>query len=159
MRSAPPHQLDPRALRLWQLSGVIFTASVLAVVILVGVLLLRATSAAPAWVIGIGLAAVVATASSIWPIPAIEYRHWRYGITDEEVDFQRGWFTVTRTLVPIAQIQHVDTRQGPLERRFGLATVLLHTAAGTNEIPALDLAVASDLRDRIATLANVNQGL
>jgi membrane protein YdbS with pleckstrin-like domain len=59
----------------------------------------------------------------------------------------------------MAQIQHVDSRRGPLERRFGLATVILYTAAGANEIPALDDAVAGDVQGRIARLANLNQQL
>jgi membrane protein YdbS with pleckstrin-like domain len=72
------------------------------------------------------------------------------------VDIQRGVLTITRTRVPMTRIQHVDTRRGPLEQRFGLATVILYTAAGANEIPALDLAVADIVRDRIATLANTH---
>ena len=35
----------------------------------------------------------------------------------------------------------------------GLATVVFHTAAGANEIPALTVEVAGQVRDRIATLA------
>jgi uncharacterized protein len=57
-----------------------------------------------------------------------------------------------RTLVPLARIQHVDTRQGPLQRRFGLSTVVFYTAAGPNQIPELSTRVASEVRDSIAVL-------
>ena len=40
-----------------------------------------------------------------------------------------------------------------------LATVVLYTAAGASEIPALDDEVAGEVRDRIAGLANLNQQL
>ena len=57
-------------------------------------------------------------------------------VRDGEVDLQRGVLVRTRTLIPMARIQHVDTRRGPLERRFGLATVVLYTGeprnSGTN---------------------------
>jgi len=63
-------------------------------------------------------------------------------------------WTITRVRVPMARIQHVDIRRGPLERRYGLATVVLFTAAGAHAIPGLALEVADQLRDRIAALAN-----
>jgi membrane protein YdbS with pleckstrin-like domain len=159
MRPPPRDQLDPRARTLWQISGAIFTAVVLVLVIAVGMFLLRVTNVPPGWIIGIGAVTVLATATSIWPIPALQWRFWRYEIGEQEVDLQRGWLVVTRTLIPMAQIQHVDTRRGPLERRFGLATVVLYTAAGASEIPALDDEVAGEVRDRIAGLANLNQQL
>ena len=65
---------------------------------------------------------------------------------------QRGLVRVTRTLVPMARVQHVDTRRGPLQRRFGLSTVVFYTAAGPNEIPQLATATAAEVRDRIAEL-------
>ena len=159
MRPPPRHQLDPRARTLWQLSGAIFTGIILLVAILVGGFLLRFTDVSRPWVVGIGTAAVLFSALWIWPSPWVEWRHWRYEIDEREVDLQHGWLVITRTLVPMAQIQHVDTRRGPLERRFGLSTVVLYTAAGANEIPALDGAVAADVQARIASLANLNQQL
>lgn len=159
MRPPPRDQLDPRARTLWQLSGAIFTGVVLLGVVVVGTVLLRFTGASPAFVIGAGALAVLLSALSIWPIPNVEWTHWRYEIGEQEVDLQHGWLVVTRTLVPMAQIQHVDSRRGPLERRFGLSTVVLYTAAGSTEIPALDDAVAGEVRDRIAGLANLNQQL
>jgi membrane protein YdbS with pleckstrin-like domain len=46
----------------------------------------------------------------------------------------------------------VDTRQGPLQRRYGLSTVVFHTAAGPNQIPELSTPIAAEARDRIADL-------
>ena len=54
----------------------------------------------------------------------------------------------------MARIQHVDTTRSPLQRRYGLASVILYTAAGANEIPALADPVAESVRFRIAALAN-----
>ncbi len=96
-------------------------------------------------VLALGILAVGVT-------PGLRWRQWRYEIRPDEVDLQRGIFWVARTLVPLARIQHVDTRQGPLQRRFGLATVVFYTAAGPNQIPELSTPVAADVRDRIAEL-------
>ncbi|HSK98950.1 MAG TPA: PH domain-containing protein [Rubrobacteraceae bacterium] len=86
-------------------------------------------------------------------IPNLRWRRWRYEIRDDEVDLQRGIFWISRTLVPLARIQHVDTQSGPLQRRFDLATVVFYTAAGPNHIPELSAPVAAGVRDRIAALA------
>jgi membrane protein YdbS with pleckstrin-like domain len=85
-------------------------------------------------------------------VPDLRWRRWRYEIREDEVDLQRGIVWVSRTLVPLARIQHVDTRHGPLQRRFALATVVFYTAAGPNQIPELSAPVAALVRDRIAEL-------
>ena len=84
--------------------------------------------------------------------PGLRWKRWRYEIRPAEIDLQRGIWWVERTLVPLARIQHVDTRQGPLQRRFGLSTVVFYTAAGPNRIPELSTPVAAEVRDRIAVL-------
>ena len=89
---------------------------------------------------------------SVFVAPGLRWRRWRYEIRTDEVDLQRGVWWISRTLVPLARIQHVDTRQGPLQRRYGLSTVVFHTAAGPNEIPELSTPVAAEVRDRIADL-------
>ncbi|MDP8945384.1 MAG: PH domain-containing protein [Actinomycetota bacterium] len=92
-------------------------------------------------------------------VPELRWRRWRYEIRPDEVDLQRGIFWISRTLVPLARIQHVDTRQGPLQRRFGLSTVVLYTAAGPNQIPELSTPVAERARDRIAELTREHDEL
>jgi membrane protein YdbS with pleckstrin-like domain len=153
--SSPPHeQLDSRALRLWRIGeavqSIVFVAlaAVATIVLIVTTDLPWALSCIP-----VAVALIVGIADVVF-VPSIRWRHWRYDVGELEVDLQRGLWTITRTRVPMARIQHVDTRRGPLERHFGLATVILYTAAGANQIPALAVAVADEVRDRIAALAN-----
>jgi len=82
----------------------------------------------------------------------LRWRQWRYEIHDEEIDLQHGSLTVTRTIVPMARVQHVETHRGVLDRAFNVATVVVHTAAGATSIPVLLDEDASGVRDRIATL-------
>lgn len=86
-------------------------------------------------------------------IPEMRWRRWRYEVREEEIDLRRGTFTMVRTLVPMARVQHVDTRAGVLEQALNVSTVVFHTAAGTTAIPALHFREAERVRDRIATLA------
>ena len=86
-------------------------------------------------------------------IPLMRFRNWRYEVRDYEIDLLRGALVVTRTLVPMTRVQHVDTRQTVLSQAFELRSVIVHTAAGSHEIPALRPGEAIRIRDRIALLA------
>ena len=152
MKGEPAERLDPRAIRLWRLTGLINLLPLLVGAGVAGWALARFgdyslfVAAAPALVI------LVLGSMTVGVAPGLRWRRWRYEIRTDEVDLQRGIFWVARTLVPLARIQHVDTRQGPLQRRFGLSTVVFYTAAGPNQIPELSTAVAAEVRDRIAEL-------
>ena len=40
----------------------------------------------------------------------------------------RGQFWRREILVPRSRVQHLDIERGPIERHFGLATLIVHTA-------------------------------
>lgn len=67
----------------------------------------------------------------------------------EGVRLQDGVWWQTEVWVPIARLQHLDVSQGPLDRRWGMAQLSLHTA-GTHEqvlrIKGLPLEQAHALR-------------
>jgi membrane protein YdbS with pleckstrin-like domain len=107
--------------------------------------------------IGIALLALTVLLSifSVIIYPKLQWRKWRYEVHDSEIDIQHGVFIIRRTLIPMVRVQHVDTQQGPLLRKFNLSSVTISTAATIHEIPALDVAEADVLRDRISTLARV----
>ena len=86
-------------------------------------------------------------------IPTLRHRRWRYEVREEEIDIRHGTFSVTRTIVPMRRVQHVETTRGLLEQALELATVVFHTAAGPTEIPALGDLEAARVRTRIAELA------
>src|SRR3954470_22065662 len=144
MTPEPSRRLAPTARWLWRAQGLGITVAAL---IAAGVLSSQAGGVV--WmllplavaVVGIGL------------LPELRWARWRYEVRDEEIDLRHGTVRITRTLVPMLRVQHVDTTQGPLDQALGLATVVVHTAAGATTIPALEEAHAGRLRDRIAALA------
>lgn len=85
--------------------------------------------------------------------PLLRWRSWRYEVRDEELDLLRGAVVVTRTLIPMTRVQHVDTTRTVIGDLFDLRSVAVHTAAGSNDIPALRPGEAAAIRDRIALLA------
>jgi uncharacterized protein len=86
-------------------------------------------------------------------VPSLRWRRWRWDVRPEAIDIRHGTFTIRRTLVPMLRVQHVDTRRGVVEQSLDLATVVVHTAAGSHTIPMLRVKDAAEVRDRIAELA------
>ena len=152
MKAEPAERLDPRAKTLWRITGTLGALPLLAVGAFVSSSLLRVVEVPLLLGVLPFLAALVLFVALAGVVPGLRWRRWRYEIRAEEVDLQRGILWVSRTLVPLARIQHVDTQSGPLQRRFGLATVVFYTAAGANQIPELSAPVAAGVRDRISEL-------
>jgi uncharacterized protein len=109
--------------------------------------------------IALALVAVAAAIAVAMIVPRVRLRRFRYEVREDEIDLRRGIVVETRTLVPMVRVQHVDTRRTVLSRMFGLAAVVFHTAAGSNEIPALREADAAEIRDRITDLARAPEDL
>ena len=152
----PPTTRLPGAARgAWAVEGLAFAAGVLAVGAFAA-LTLGEADGVPGWVAPViwAVALVVASAGGL-VAPQLRYRRWRYAVRDEELDLLHGTLTVVRTIVPVARVQHVETRRTVFSQLFGLAAVRVHTAAGTTTIPYLTEFEAARIRDRIARLARV----
>lgn len=93
----------------------------------------------------------------VFIVPKFRYRRWRYEIFEQEVYIQHGILIMTRTIVPMIRVQHVDTVQGPILKKYKLSTVTISTAATVHQIPALTDEDASALRDQISVLARVDE--
>lgn len=85
-------------------------------------------------------------------LPRRRFRAWGYGLGEEELFIRAGLLTRWRTVVPFSRVQHIDVSQGPIERRYALGKLTLHTA-GTRTaavwVPGLDYAEAERIRDLI----------
>ncbi|MEU2393360.1 PH domain-containing protein [Streptomyces sp. NPDC007369] len=89
-----------------------------------------------------------------WGLLERNWRSWRYAERADDLLISRGVLWQGQTVVPYGRMQLVEVTSGPLERRFGLASVQLHTAAAATDakIPGLLPAEAERLRDRLTEL-------
>jgi uncharacterized protein len=87
-----------------------------------------------------------------WVVVGRSVRSWGYAERADDLLVTRGVLNRQLVVVPYGRMQFVDVTAGPLDRRFGLATVQLHTAAAASDaqIPGLVPAEAARLRDRLA---------
>jgi membrane protein YdbS with pleckstrin-like domain len=155
LETEPKQKLDPRAKLLWRVTGALQAVPVLAGGVFGSYVLHASADAALYLAVLPVLGALALAVLLVGVLPTLLWLRWRYEIRPLEVDLQRGLVRVTRTLVPMARVQHVDTRRGPLQRRLGLSTVVFYTAAGPNEIPQLAEKTAAEVRDRIAELTQI----
>ena len=88
---------------------------------------------------------------AVW-LPRRRWRAWGYIEGEDELDIRHGRLVQVRTMVPFGRVQHIDISEGPVERRFGLATLILHTAGTRGSavpLPGLAHDEAEAMRDRI----------
>ncbi len=101
--------------------------------------------------------AIVGVIAIVGVVHHLEVEHMGYLIREHDLSFWSGVISRSVATVPFARVQHVSIGRGPLDRRFGLATLQLRSAGGHVAIPGLDHRVAEQLKelvaDRAATLA------
>ena len=87
------------------------------------------------------------------------FRAWGYLEREDDLLVRRGVLIRRTSVVPYGRMQYVDVTAGPLARRYGLATVTMHTAAAATDasIPGLRADEATRLRDRLAALGEARQ--
>lgn len=158
----PAQALDPRMRTVWAVQGAIGTV-VLGLVITGGVVASAVLDAGTTgWLVGVaGAAAVIASAFLFgWLVPSLDYRHFRYEVTELGLYVARGWLWRRWQVVPHARIQTVDIKSGPLLRAFGLVAVHVATAAagGGTGIPGLASSEADALVEELARRAGIEEG-
>jgi uncharacterized protein len=148
-------QLDPLVVPCQQVAGWIsvtgFGGASLVVLLVVwaanGFSLPLLAGLAPLWLIFSG---ALAWHAHRWP--AIEYRHTSYRVDDDGIEIRRGVYWRVVVNVPRSRVQHTDVSQGPLERRYGLGTLVIYTA-GTDhakvELAGLEHATALRIREHL----------
>ena len=157
MKELPASKLDPRVKNIWRITDSLWTVFAMACVMLVTLPVAGLSGdGAIRTAMTVELVVLVAAlAFVLFALPSIRYVRWRYEVSPEYLDIAKGIIWRKRYVIPFIRVQNTDTRQGPIMRAFGLASVTVATAAKEHEIPGLDFAVAEELRDRAAELARL----
>jgi membrane protein YdbS with pleckstrin-like domain len=151
------HQLDPRVIPLERITGGIFIGLIsIGSAIGLTVRLLAGDDPLPGavsillpilWLVFVGLGAWYA-----WRWPRRSYAHTFYRVDAQGIEMRRGvhWRVVIN--ISRSRVQHIDVSQGPLERRFGLGTLVIYTA-GTDhakvELGGLEHGRALAIREQL----------
>jgi membrane protein YdbS with pleckstrin-like domain len=146
-----PAQLQPvepsyrNALRV---QAAIFWVPVFLVALVVDRLLLSETRVGSLLPVVVGLVAI----SGMTIAPDRIYRRLGYAIDGRLLRTVRGWLFHTDTVVPFVRVQHIDVTRGPVDKMFGTASLVVHTAGTHNSVvvlPGLSPERAAEIRDSI----------
>ena len=158
------HPLDPRSVAASRVAGAIGAAAValpalpavLAAAVAAPLGPARAFLALAAWA---AASALLAAWCYAWP--GVRYRRMRYRLDRQGFTIRRGVVWRSVTSVPKSRVQHTDVSQGPLQRAFGLATLVIHTA-GTQDssvsLGGLTHGVALRIRDYLIDTGPAGDG-
>jgi hypothetical protein len=148
--------LDPRSIVVQRIAGWISTAVIAAASLAgVGIFVLVADDT-PVWLrrllpfLWLAASILLAWHAHRWPVR--EYQHTSYRVDALGIEIRKGVYWRVAINVPRSRVQHTDVSQGPLERRYGLGTLIIYTA-GTDhakiDLAGLEHGVALRLREHL----------
>jgi membrane protein YdbS with pleckstrin-like domain len=143
--------LDPRAVAAARLLGGIASAVLAAVTLVAVVVLLLAWAPGPVGALALAagwflLNGSVLAMGLLWP--PVRHRHTSYRVGPRGIRIRRGVIWRSEVTVPKSRVQHTDVSRGPIERSFGLATLIIHTA-GTEHAAVSLGGLAAEAANRV----------
>ena len=149
-------RLSVKSKKVWIIQGIII--SILTLIGLVGLIWAALQFDWPKWIIVLAIVVCILEAfTAIYLSPKLQWEHFYYEIREQEVEIQRGIFVIKKTLIPMVRVQHVDVKQGPILKKYGLSTLTISTAATVHEIPALEEDIAEEIRHAISKLVKADE--
>lgn len=152
------NSLDPTAVRLWRFEGFISTGILSCVALGVVYSISRAVTV-PLWVVFIIWAFLGSLLyfSAGWA-PSRKYSAWSYRVSEKVLELRFGILWRRSVMIPLTRLQHVDLKSGPLERRFSVSSLSIHTAGtaqSSHEIPYLAREIGTALREQLIAAADL----
>ena len=111
------------------------------------VLLLTASWPSLPWLLGSFLLWGLLYGGAMWLVHR-GYLVAGYALRTHDISFRRGVIFRKLTVVPFNRVQHCEVQEGPFERTFGLASLLVYTAGGHSS----DLSIGGLLPDEARRL-------
>ncbi len=154
--------LDPRVRIVWRVGTAVTAVVVTAIdAALTAAVWLSDGAPSPGLALLVLVVGTFVGAIATWRLPDLRYRHWTYEVGELALELHHGVVMRTESAVPYFRVQHVDTEQGPIDRRFGLASLKLHTASAATDakLPGLAVDDAEALRRTILERAGAGDAV
>jgi len=114
------------------IGSLIFTS-----IILIGLAIVFWQTDVPLWIsaLAMGVWVLLGITQLVFIFKGFKYKG--FAIRERDLTYKRGWLYKKQVTVPFKRIQHVDIKQGVIERAYKLAKLNVYTAGGN----ASDLSV------------------
>lgn len=150
-QTAATERLERRVVSYWYVTDLV-RSLVFAAILVVGADAYSTHGSGPAYVATAAWIAASMVVAAAVLTPPLAYGAWRFSVDDHLLSMRYGILFVEERRVPVPRMQHVDLVRGPIERMFGLATLVVFTAGNEGSafrVPGLSRSRAEALRDRI----------
>ncbi|WP_040405403.1 PH domain-containing protein [Amycolatopsis nigrescens] len=157
VRLRPPrNELNDRVRNWWRVQLLILFAVPVLPLLVLGLFI----APARAWLLGPAAVLAVLGLLVVALMPVWWFRVHRWEVTDTAVYTRTGYFFQEWRVAPMSRIQTVDTKRGPLEQAFKLATVTVTTASsrGAVKIEGLDHELAAALAEQLTETTQATPG-
>jgi len=151
-----PRKVDPATVNVWRCEAVVTVVALSSSAVLVALVRLPGPILG-AMVLAASIAIVVA-----WVLPSAQYQALDYEVDEAGISIRSGILWRSQIRLPRVRIQHTDVSQGPLQRRFGVATLKLYTAGSRYtriDLPGLAHDEALALRDALIARTGAGSGV
>lgn len=164
-RAAPLRTLDARAIP-YEANVRWIRISVEAMILLVflGLVFVDGwfTPAVRALILAFALLLLTLEVVAAFVMPRLNHRYTRYRVDAKGLEIRRGVLWRSVVTVSRARVQHLDVTQGPLERKYDLGRLFVHTA-GTNDavitLHGVAHQTAEELRDDLGAWTTAADGV
>ncbi len=134
----------------WLISSLFISVVVLALIIFIPELRLSGW-----WLLlaGGGVAAIL----SYFLLQEKSFPYQAFAVREHDVIYRKGWFVQSTKICPFNRVQNCSIQSGVLERKWGLASLILYTAGSEGadmRIPGLLQTEAEQLRQFILSKIN-----
>ena len=120
--------LDPKARVTWRLGAMIAFALPYAIPAAIALAAWDSAGLSAMTKLGLHLLGLALAAWLGWRFADASYARTTFALSDDGLRIRRGVVWRSETLVPRSRVQHIDLNRGPLDRRFGLASIKVYTA-------------------------------
>lgn len=94
-----------------------------------------------------GLSVFILAEAAMIALVIVNNARIKLSITENEIQYKRGYLFPKRLLMQMHKIQNISVKQSIFQRKRGLSSVTLYTAAGKRTIPFIPMDIALKLRE------------
>lgn len=148
--TAQLHPIDPAYLKIMQVEWLI-TASIIATVLFVLMYWVPLLQSAP-WIY-LAPAAVLIFLTGLYYYQLLSFKSRAFAVRTKDIIYRNGVIITSTTICPYNRIQNSSISQGPLERKYLLATLHLYTAGTSGAdmvLKGLKLDMASQIKEWVS---------
>ena len=88
-----------------------------------------------------------------WFSTGVDFRYSGYALREKDLLYRSGWFIRKQKVVMLSRIQHISVQSGPIERKFGLASISIYTAGASQadfKIKGIKEETARDIKEWVS---------